>query len=55
MVRWNIVGTQTQIPEGSKENTCQARNENLPELVTRILPPSHPLSIIGPSVGELPR
>jgi len=55
LVRWNIVGTYSGILEGSKEYASQVVRENLPEMVTQIMPPGHPLAVIGPPIGELPR
>ena len=54
LVRWNMVGTYSGIVEGSKKDASQYIREELPDMSARILPPGHPLAVIGPPMGELP-
>ena len=55
LVRWNMVGTYSGVLEGSKKDASQVFHENLPEMAAKILPPGHPLVVVGPPKGEFPR
>ena len=53
--RWNMVGTYSGVLEGSKKDASKVIRENMPEMAAKILPPGHPLLVVGPPKGELPR
>jgi len=53
--RWNMVGTYSGVLEGSKKDASKVIRENMPEMAAKILPPGHPLAVVGPPKGELPR
>lgn len=55
LVRLNMVGTYSGVLEGSKKYASQGFRENLPEMAAKKLPPGHPLAVVGPPKGELPR
>jgi hypothetical protein len=55
LVRWNMVGTYSGVLEGDRKSTSPYIREDLNERAARILPPGHPLAVVEPPKGELPR
>lgn len=55
LVRLNIVGTYVGVLEGDRLSASPYIRGDLNEKAARILPPSHPLVIIEPPNGELPK
>ena len=54
LVRFTMRGTYSGVLEGSALTASQVVRESLPERAADLLPPGHPLAIIGPPAGELP-
>jgi hypothetical protein len=55
LVRWKMVGTYAGVIVGSAKAASQAIRETLPERAAELLPPGHPLAVVGPPKGELPQ
>jgi hypothetical protein len=55
LVRWKMVRTYSGWLEGSPKAISNWMRKNLPKLAAEMLPPGHPLAVIGPPKGELPR
>jgi hypothetical protein len=55
LVRWNIVGTYSGFLEGDRISASSFIRKDLSEIVTKILPPGHPLAVAEPPNGELPQ
>lgn len=55
LVRWTMIETYSGFLEGTKERASQAIRDRLAERVAALLPPGHPLAVVGPPQGELPQ
>lgn len=55
LVRWNMVGTYADILEGDRISASPYIRKDLTNRAARILPPGHPLAVVEPPKGELPR
>ena len=55
LVCWNMVGTYSGVLEGDEKNASHHIRQDLTEMAARILPPGHPLAVVEPPSGELPR
>jgi hypothetical protein len=55
LVRWNMVGTYSDVIEGDRLSASPFILKNLVDMAARIMPPGHPLEVIEPPEGELPQ